>query len=152
MKSKLAVFILGGVAAVIFLIVLTVGGGILFVLSARSAAIAASERFISDLESGNDDSLYNESFSDEFKAITSKEEYEGIRRQFRSIYGPVKSNATGTVNVRTADATMYADVAHSLSFRTGNAELRTTFQKYKGEWLLYSFVLTPLVGTQAVEK
>ena len=148
--SKVSAVVIG-CAGVFFISILSCGG-LLFYLF-RNAAAAASPRIdalFAEAQNNTFGDTYLSDTTPEFRAVTTKKQYEDLGATIRTRLGALNSKNITSFYTRQLNSNTFIDVGYNATFEKGSGTITARLQNVNGKWLFASFrVNSPVLQTPA---
>jgi hypothetical protein len=131
-------------------------GGLLFLgyRSANTSVTPEIDRLFAAMEGGRFAGTYETDTTQEFRQITSKEQYADIGKAISLRLGPLKNKSMKSFNLRAVNTNSFADVSYDATFEKGSGTIVAKLRREEGKWKFVSFQVNSPVFQQelATEK
>lgn len=139
-NSKVIGLVLGGCGCLTIMGLLSCGG--LLLVGYRAATDSAGpeiDRLFAAIESDKFGETYETDTTTEFRAVTSKQQYEDLGKAFSARLGPLKSKSLQNFNMQQHNADSYINVSYNAEFEKGKGTILAKLKREGDKWKLVSF-------------
>jgi hypothetical protein len=140
-------------AVIAIILVAIVGFGVLVIAACagliymgyRSTDVAVSPKVDDLFEAIADDRFaetYETETTPEFRAVTTRQQYEALGRAIRNRLGALQSKSMRGFKMRQVNANSYMDVSYAATFEKGTGTITATMKKLGDDWKFVSFYVS----------
>ena len=123
--------------------VMTIGScvGLLYMSFKTANASVAPEisRLFAAIENETFAETYDTDTTQEFRKITSREQYADLGKAIATRLGYLKNKSLHSFNMQQFNADSFVNVAYNATFEKGNGIISTKMKRVGGEWKLVTF-------------
>jgi hypothetical protein len=123
--------------------VMTIGScvGLLYMgfKTANASVEPEINRLFAAIENETFANTYDTDTTQEFRKITSREQYADIGKVIATRLGHLKNKSLRSFNMRQLNADSFVDISYNATFEKGNGTITAKMKRAGGEWKLVSF-------------